>query len=60
MVCRSTSSHFVELLPGPFEVIFQCIYSEKHVVIGAVRGLLKPPRARKHLTANTINDVDDY
>ena len=61
MVHRSASNHFIELLPGSFEDIFQHLYSdsEKHVVLGAVRGLLKPPRANKRLAANTIEEVDD-
>ena len=59
MVHRSTSNHFIELHPGSFEDIFKRVYSEKNVVLVAVRGLLKPPRANKHLVANMIEDADD-
>ncbi|KAH9163570.1 hypothetical protein EDB89DRAFT_1859881 [Lactarius sanguifluus] len=41
---RSTTSHFLELLPGPFEHIFQGLNLEKDLVLAAVKGLLRPSR----------------
>ncbi|KAI9434879.1 hypothetical protein H4582DRAFT_2130928 [Lactarius indigo] len=47
MVRRSTASHFLELLPGPFENIFQGLNSDSQAVLTAVRGLLRPSRRNR-------------
>ncbi|KAN0127724.1 hypothetical protein V8E53_014444 [Lactarius tabidus] len=44
MIRRSTSNHFLELLPGPFEAILQGLIANKQAVFGAVKGLLQPSR----------------
>jgi hypothetical protein len=62
MIRRSTSSHFLELLPGPFEAILQGLNADKQAVVGAVKALLRPSRkSRAHARdiANAINDEED-
>ncbi|KAH9015478.1 hypothetical protein EDB84DRAFT_1679909 [Lactarius hengduanensis] len=59
IVRRSTTSHFLELLPGPFEHIFQGLNSEKDLVLAAVKGLLRPSRKNRHHEASPIEDADD-
>ena len=59
MVRRSTTSNFLELLPGPFEHIFQDLNSDKDLVLQAVRDLLRPSRKKKDLEADMIEDADD-
>ncbi|KAN0139135.1 hypothetical protein V8E53_003024 [Lactarius tabidus] len=54
MICRSSSNHFLELLPGPFETILQGLNTDKEAVVLAVKQLLRPPR-RNRLNA-FIND----
>ena len=58
MVRRSTASQFLELLPGPFENIFQSLDSESQAVIMAVGGLLRPAR-RNRVEGNIVDDADD-
>ncbi|KAH8977094.1 hypothetical protein EDB92DRAFT_2002633 [Lactarius akahatsu] len=59
MVRRSTASHFLELLPGPFENIFQGLNSDSQAVLMAVRGLLRPSRRNRVVEGNAIDDADD-
>ena len=59
MIRRSTSNHFLELLPGPFKAILQGLNANKQAVIGAVKALMQPPHKSKAQTANTINEDDD-
>jgi hypothetical protein len=45
MICHlSSSNHFLELLPGPFETILQGLNTNKDTVVLAVKQLLQPPR----------------
>ena len=64
MICRSASSHFLELLPGPFESILEGLNNDKQAVLAAVKGLLRPSRGGRNRTTvgevvNTINDESD-
>ena len=59
IVCQSSASHFLELLPGPFEHLLQGLNLEKDLVLAAVKGLLRPSRRNKHLETNVIEDMDD-
>ena len=58
MIRRSTSSHFLELLPGPFESIFQDLNTDKQGVVAAVKGLLQPSCRNRVLKVDTINEDD--
>jgi hypothetical protein len=60
MICRSTSSHFLELLPGPFEAILEGLNANKQAVIAAVKALLQPSRKSRVHAANVIDDDDNY
>jgi hypothetical protein len=55
MIRRSSSNHFLELLPGPFETIFQGLNTDKVAAVLAVKGLLRPPRRNR---VNAINEDD--
>lgn len=52
----SSSNHFLELLPGPFEDILQGLNTDKQAVIVAVKKLLRPSRGNQ---ANAIDGEDD-
>lgn len=54
-VRRSTSSHFLELLSGPFETILQDLNANKQAVVAAVKGLLRPSR-RNRVDATDVQD----
>ena len=58
MIRRSSSSHFLELLPGPFETMFQDLIANKQAVVGAVKGLLRPSRKSRVGAANAVDDDD--
>ena len=58
MIRRSSSSHFLELLPGPFETMFQDLIANKQAIVEAVKGLLRPSHRSKG-AANAINDDND-
>ncbi|KAN0130677.1 hypothetical protein V8E53_011570 [Lactarius tabidus] len=59
MICRLTSNHFLELLPGPFEDILHGLNANKQAVFGAVKELLRPSRKSRVRAANMIDDEDD-
>ena len=58
MVRRTTSSHFLELLPGSFKPILQDLVTDKEAVVLAVKGLLRPSHGgrKRVLEGNTVND----
>jgi hypothetical protein len=59
MIRRSASSHFLELLSGPFESILQGLNNDKQAVVAAVKGLLRPSRRNRVPEVNGIGDEDD-
>ena len=61
MIRRSASTHFLELLPGPFESILQGLNTDKQDVVLAVKGLLRPSRGGRNrvIEGNTNNDERD-
>ena len=61
MICRSATSHFLELRPGPFESILEGLNNDKQGVVSAVKGLLRPSRGGRNRTTvvNTTNDESD-
>jgi hypothetical protein len=60
MIHRSTSSHFLELLPGPFKAILEGLNVNKQAVVRAVKALLRPSRKSRVHAANMIDDEDNY
>ena len=61
MIRRSASTHFLELLPGPFESILQGLDTDKQGVVLAVKGLLRPSHGGRNrvVEVNTNNDEWD-
>ena len=61
MIRRSASTHFLELLPGPFESILQGLNTDKQDVVLAVKGFLRPSRGGRNrvIEGNTNNDERD-
>ena len=61
MIRRSASTHFLEVLPGPFESILQGLNTDKQGVVLAVKGLLRPSRGGRNgvVEVNTNNDEWD-
>ncbi|KAH9041526.1 hypothetical protein EDB83DRAFT_1628485 [Lactarius deliciosus] len=59
MVRRFIASHFLELLSGPFENIFQGVNSDSQAVLMAVKGLMRPSRRDRVVEGNAIDDADD-
>ena len=58
MIHLSSSAHFLELLPGPFETILQGLNKNKQAVVVAVKGLLWPSRRNRVLEVNSIDEDD--